>query len=157
MKYKYAEEWLDHAIQLLKPIFTRNKHELPIVRALLGFPIDGLIANRKRQLYLGQCLSRKWSDDGVVTIIITPITKNPVSILSVLLHELAHSIDDCKSHHGDAFKNICTSIGMEFYRDDDYPSEQLLKELHAISKELGSFPNLNISQSTLKSELNCHF
>ena len=60
MKYKYAEEWLDHAVQLLKPIFTRNKHELPNVRALLSFPIDGLIANRKRQPYLGQCLSKKW-------------------------------------------------------------------------------------------------
>jgi hypothetical protein len=157
MKYKYAEEWLDHAVQLLEPIFTRQKHELPTVRVLLSFPIDGLIANRKRQPYLGQCLSSKWTDDEVVTIIITPITRNPVSILSVLLHELAHSIDDCKSHHGDAFREICTSVGLKFYGEDDYPSEQLLKELQAISKELGVFPNLNINHSTLRVEMKCRF
>jgi hypothetical protein len=155
MKYKYAEEWLDNAVQLLEPVFNRSNYEIPRVRALLSFPIDGLIANRKRQPYLGQCLSKKWTDDEVVTILITPISRNPISILTILLHELAHSIDDCKSHHGDVFREICTSIGLEFYGDDDYPSEELLKNLQVISKELGSFPALNISHSTLKVEMKC--
>ena len=155
IKLKYAEEWLDNAVQSLKPIFTRNNYELPVVRALLSFPIDGLIANKKRQPYLGQCLSKKWTEDGVVVILITPITRDPVSILCILLHELVHSIDDCKSLHGNAFREICTSIGFKFYGEDDYPSEKLLKELQLISKKLGSFPNLNINHSTLRVELKC--
>ena len=157
MRFKYAEEWLDHATRALTEIFRESGYVVPATRTLLSFPIDGLVAPRKKRPYRGQCLARAWTENDLNIIMITPIQRDSLGVLSVLMHELAHSVDDCQSYHGPEFKKICGHVGLKFYREDDYPGEELLLKLKRIALELGEFPSLKLCKNVLKTELNCTY
>ena len=157
MRFKYAEEWLDHATLALTEIFKESGYVVPETRTLLSFPIDGLVAPRKKRPYRGQCLAQGWTENELNIIMITPIQRDALPVLSVLMHELVHAVDDCQSHHGPEFKKICRDVGLKFYKEDDYPGEELLQKLKLIAHELGEFPSVKLCKKVLKTELNCTY
>ena len=145
LKFQYAEQWLSEACKLFEPIFSKKGYAIPDVRVLYGFSIDGYNIKKKRQ-YLGECLSSSYTHDGQIIIVVTPLRRHGVDVLSILGHELVHAVDDCESQHGDAFKKIASDIGYEFIGITTYPGESLMNDLRKFSNELGKFPAINLKQ-----------
>lgn len=70
-----------------------------------------------------------------------PGLDDPVALLDTLLHELCHAVDDCHSGHGEDFKGICQSVGLEGPARMAHASEELQVRLMTISQKLGPYPH----------------
>jgi len=62
-------------------------------------------------------------------------------LLDTLVHELCHAVDDCHSGHGEDFKGICQSVGLEGPARMAHASEELNIRLMTISQKLGPYPH----------------
>lgn len=107
--HKYAEVWLNEAVELMRPRFAEAGYEIPPVHLSVGFTVYGYRVNTKR-LILGTCSSRKMDKDGINQIFISPVVDDPMNVLVTLAHELVHAIDDCKHSHGPVFQQISKDL-----------------------------------------------
>lgn len=135
-KYRTSEEWLKQAVEALRPHFRRAGHEIPALRASVGWTSVGAHGRR-----IGECWSTRSSSDGMNTIFINTSLVNSMHILDVLAHELVHAVDDCQHKHGREFAKIAKSVGLQGppWRSacSDVP---LLEILHGIALDLGHHP-----------------
>lgn len=116
IKYKYAEEWLDRAIGLMRPMFADAGYPIPAVRASVGFGTRGHDLNLVTR-YMGECHPRRWSEEGLNDIYITPLVSGSVNVLVWLAHELMHAADDCENRHSSReFRAIAKAIGHPDYK-----------------------------------------
>lgn len=106
----FREAWLTAAVEALTPLFTEHGYTIPDgVRVSVGFPGGrGPKAN-----VVGQCWASASSADKRPQIFVHPVLDEPVEILGVLAHELAHAADDCASGHKGPFTKIIRAIGLE--------------------------------------------
>ena len=139
LKYKYADEWLDHAVELYQPIFQEAGYIIPPVVVSAGFSSKGY--HPKKKSAIGICYGRCWSPEGVNQIFIAPVRTDPIDVLWILGHELIHAVDDCQNGHKKPFFDIATKIGhwdsksLSFKQMRDF---QL--KLEAMAIELGRYP-----------------
>ena len=131
------EQWLQQAIELLRPLFQRHGHALP-ERCLVscGFPSTGL-----RNHHIGQCWPRQRSSDGLNQIFISPALGDPVEVLDTLVHELVHAVDDCEHKHGKEFKKIALAIGLQGPMRSAGAGPALRAKLQALAGQLGPYPH----------------
>lgn len=107
--HRYAEVWLNEAVELLRPRFRQAGYEIPPVHVSVGFSTDGYKPGAKKNT-IGVCHARHLTVEGVNEIYITPMRTEPVDVISLLVHELIHAIDDCKSGHGPQFQKISREL-----------------------------------------------
>ena len=82
---------------------------------------------------------------------------------SVLAHELAHAVDDCKSGHGKGFRKICLAVGLDGESQMRYAKagDMLAEKIRAIIEKIGEYPHdkMNISdrnkQTTRNIKVEC--
>jgi hypothetical protein len=144
--FKYAEEWLDHAVTGLRDHFAKFGHVVPPVHLSCGYSPDGFNPKRKRGNYDGMCMYKKFSKDKVNVIYIAPHITEPMDIMYVLAHELIHAVDDAFSGHGATFKSIARDIGLSEGGNVnwiDYSNTQ--KVFASISEPLGKYPRSGIT------------
>nr|WP_231970478.1 SprT-like domain-containing protein [Polynucleobacter necessarius] len=58
-----------------------------------------------------------------------------------MVHELCHAVDDCFSGHGDDFKGIAQTVGLEGPARMAHATEELTVKLMMISQELEPYPH----------------
>lgn len=139
-KHKFAEVWLNHAIEELRPHFSNAGYKIPPVHVSVGFSTDGYKPNAKINT-IAVCHARCLSKDNVNEIYITPLKTEPVDVLAVLAHELVHAIDDCQSGHGAGFQKISFALKLS-----DNPQVSLadfretIENFRAIAITLGKYP-----------------
>ena len=63
-----------------------------------------------------------------------------VNLGGVIIHELVHAIDNCKSGHGKAFRLMATAVGLEGKMTATEPSPKLAKWIRKTAKKLGKYP-----------------
>lgn len=107
--HKYAEVWLNEAVELMRPKFAEAGYEIPPVHLSVGFSSAGYRVNSKRYTK-GMCYIRNMDKDGINQIFIAPILDEPIDVLATLAHELVHAIDDCKHSHGPVFQQISKDL-----------------------------------------------
>lgn len=107
--HKYAEVWLNEAVELMRPKFAEAGYEIPPVHLSVGFSSRGYRVNTKKYI-MGICYSRKQDKDDINQIFIAPILDEPMDVLETLAHELVHAIDDCKHSHGPVFQQISKDL-----------------------------------------------
>ena len=134
------EAWLDNAVGLLSPIFTKRGYLVPRVKVSCGFASTGL-----RSRTIGQCWSSKSSEDGVNQIFISPELSDPIEVLDTLTHELVHAVDDCEHRHGPEFKSIALGVGLEGKMRQASAGADLLSKLKEVSKQLGDYPHAKLN------------
>lgn len=130
------EEWLMQAVTLCHDIFSAEGFALPPVRVSCSFPGGGSSLRR-----IGECWPRSLSTAGVNEIYISPYLDDPVQVLDVLVHELVHAVDDCKSKHGKEFKRIATAVGLEGRATRASAGENLRQQLTFMAEALGEYPH----------------
>lgn len=144
--YKYAEEWLDKAVDGLREHFKKYGHKVPEVLVSVGFSHHGYNPKINYSNYDGYCYSRHMSKANINEIYISPFFTEPIEIIFLLAHELIHSIDDCHSGHGARFKSIAKDLGMresgELHHGKYFSA---IKAFEAIAEPLGRYPRNGVN------------
>lgn len=105
------------------------------VRVSVGFPYAG------KNKALGECWDTKHSADQAHEIFITPKLADPMAILSVLVHELVHTVVGVKAKHKKVFKQCAAKIGLEGKATSTCAGVELTVALHSINAQLGPYPH----------------
>lgn len=130
------EAWLQAAITALTPLFDDIEDAtVPALRISIGWPRRGKPTTR------GQCFSSGLAADDVSQIFISPWVEEPVVILGVVLHEMIHGVDDCKSGHKGNFSRIAKALGLQPKWTSANPGLELLAKLVKIEEQLGEWPH----------------
>ena len=134
-KIQTREQWLNSAVEVLKPIFTEKSYIIPKVNVSCGFPSTG------KDRHIGQCWSSESSEAEINEIFISPKLDDPIAVLDTLVHELVHAVDNCKNSHGAEFKKIALSVGLEGKMRQAAAGEKLKEKLKKMSLTLGEYPH----------------
>ena len=129
------ENWFDKAMKEIRIYFSSHGFEVPDVEISLGFTSKGLNSST-----IGQCWGRKASTSDVNHIFISPARTDSIKILSTLMHECIHAIDNCENGHGPAFKYIALKIGFKMPMRSTPPSDELLAVIKKIITKIGEYP-----------------
>ena len=90
------EEWLNAAVEELRPIFDSVNNPLPdAIRVTCGFPSSRARANNA---FIGEHWSPAASNDNHHEILISPVVDDPLQVFATLVHELAHAATDGDGH-----------------------------------------------------------
>jgi hypothetical protein len=108
-KYDTREEWLNAAVDLLRPIFkTRASVTLPKnVRISCGWTSTG-----SRGRSIGECWSQNSSADGQIEMFISPKLDDALDVLEVTTHECVHAGVGLEAKHGKVFKKAAHAMGL---------------------------------------------
>lgn len=141
------EEYLEKAIEELKPLFKRNNYELPGVKVTCSWPGGGSARTR-----IGECWARAASSADINEIFISPVIDDSVRALDILVHELCHAVDDCQNGHRKPFGRIARAVGLEGKLTATVAGEALTAELIKIVEKIGEYPHkaLNPGQGRKK-------
>lgn len=140
-KHETREEWLNAALDLLRPIYkTLAKVELPKrVRISCGFP-------QGRGTAIGQCWSKTASADGTFEIFVSPTLADPVRVLGVTVHEGVHAGVGLDKKHGKVFKTAATAMLLEGKMKATTEGEPFKKEIaDPLLKKLGAYPHAELT------------
>jgi SprT-like family len=138
------EAWLIQAVDRLRPLFSEKLISLPSqIRVSCGWPHDGN-KGRGASHAIGQCWSKTASHDGTSELFISPVLDDSVSVAEVLVHELIHSADDCRSGHGAPFKKIALAMGLEGPMRSTVAGPELRERLNALVAGVGLYPHARL-------------
>ncbi len=137
MKHCTREEWLQAAIEMIRPTFLSKGYRIPDdCQVSCGFASTGL-----RSHHIGQCWSRKSSSDGRNQIFISPALHDPLEVMDALVHELVHAVDDCQHKHGREFKKIAMKVGLEGPMRSASAGKELKQHLAELAAKIGPYPH----------------
>lgn len=135
------EQWLTAAVGLMTPWFEALDREVPATRVSVGWPGG----KGKKASTIGQCWPPAAAEDGVAQIFVSPKLTDPITVLSTLLHELAHAVDGCQNGHRAAFGRIVRPLGLEGKLTATTPGEELTAKLAAMAEQLGAYPHAGLA------------
>lgn len=128
------EEWLNNAVDALRPLFAEVGATVPDrVRVTVGFP--GGRGPKTRTI--GQCWATGAVADGIPTVFISPVLSDPVIMLSTLVHELVHAVDNCVNGHKRPFARIATAVGLTGKMTATVAGDALRERLESMAEGLG--------------------
>ena len=130
------EGWLKHAVELMRPWFTEQGHEIPELYVSVSFPVTGGRSGKR----IGEC--HYTSKDGKPHILVHPYLDDPVKVLDVVLHELVHATLGGEAGHGAAFKQLATELGLTGKMTATEATDELREVLEdMVRRGLGPYPH----------------
>jgi hypothetical protein len=144
-KSRNREAWLEEAVVHLRDFFVEADIELPPVRVSVGWPSRG--GRARVRLVVGQCCGPSLCADGVQQVYISPVVGEPLKVLGILLHELAHAADRCKHGHRPRFAAIARKIGLEGKPTRAKPGSAMEPRLNGILARLGRYPHAAVTRN----------
>ncbi len=145
------EQWLQHAVSLLRKEMVKRDVTIPAVKVSCSWPGGG--DSQKR---IGECWPTQASKAGINEVFISPRIEDPVRVVSILAHELAHVVDNCKNGHRAPFVLIGGKMGLEGKPTQmGLPPEKALAWTDRLLKKHGPFPpaTLDKSKSPIKPQV----
>lgn len=140
-KHDSRENWLRSATDILRPYFAECGHDLPEkIRFAIAFPSTGRQGKR-----VGECWHFSASADETTEIIIRADIANPVEVLGILVHELAHAALPADAGHGKLYKAAAVAIGLTGPMRSAMPGPLLQNRLTEIAESLGPLPHAALS------------
>jgi len=147
------EQWLQNAVDKIKPLFEAAGFTVPDLRVSCGFPSKGGLATKKR--VIGECWDGLCAADGKPQLFISPmLVENTPDImtpgnefaatqgvLATLVHEMVHATIGCKAKHGPKFKKAMTKLGLEGKPTATVAGAELIATLGKVIAELGAYPH----------------
>jgi hypothetical protein len=155
---KTREEWLTEAVDQLWPLLEAAGAPKVPTMVSVGWPFR---SPRKR---IGECFPTTSQEAGpkkYAHLFVSPTQKDGVEVLGILVHELIHASDDCKSAHGAAFKRVALAVGLEGKMTATTVGNELFAKLDLIAHDLGPYPHPGLTprqvkiQSTRMLKLEC--
>jgi hypothetical protein len=143
------EDWLEHAVQALKPVFQSHNIELPSVHVSVSFPSSRALSTKKRTI--GEHWHARVSASGLSQVFISPVLSSPVEVLETLVHELVHAVHPDAKHKGD-FVRTARKLGLEGKPTSTHAGETLHAALVDISETLGEYPHPAFDPAALEAK-----
>ena len=146
--HDYREQWLDAAIQSVRPRFRACGYPLPDnIKVSCGWPVG----SRGAKKVLGQCFAPSASSKGNVEIFISPTLDKPGQVMGVLIHELVHAAVGNDAGHGKAFQKACAELGLTGKATEALPGPEMSGWLSAgIMPELGQILCRHVERERLE-------
>lgn len=142
-RFTTREDYLVQAVSELRSVFDALNHPLPAqIRVACGFPSNNARSAKNRAV--GQHWSGKASADGTHEILISPVIADPVRVLGILVHELAHAATDGDGHKG-RFPALVRSLGLEGKPTATVEGDKFKQEYAALLTDLGEYPHAELN------------
>ena len=135
------EEWLNQAVEELRPVFDGIAPLPANIRVTCGFPSRHV---RSLNRAIGEHWSDKSSSDGTHEILISPVCDDPVEVFGILVHELAHSATDGDGH-GKRFKAVVRHLKLEGKPTATVVGQAFKDEYGALIEALGAYPHARLN------------
>jgi hypothetical protein len=137
------ETWLLQLTDRLRPLFVAAGFTLPKnIRVSCGWPTRRAIVATGKSRTLGQCFPTSASAEGRVELFITPALADGFKVAEVLTHELCHTIDNCESGHGPAFRRVATAVGLCGKMTATVAAPALADRLNGLLEILPPYPHV---------------
>ncbi len=136
------EQWLQSAVEKLRPFFLGKNLKVPELYVSCGFPSRNATGIKTRAI--GECWDGLQSADKKPQLFISPLlveTAGPMGVLATLVHELVHATIGCEAKHGPKFVKAMKSVGLEGKPTSTTAGEDLVALLERITSELGVYPH----------------
>jgi hypothetical protein len=134
------EAWLLAAVEELRPLLKQVGAVVPErVSVSVGF------AAKNVRKALGVCFPTAATNGGISHMFVSPMIEDPIKVLDVLVHELIHASDDCKSGHAGHFAKCARAIGLEGKLTATHAGDDLRTQLEDISTQLGPYPHTKLN------------
>ena len=141
------EEWLNAAVEELRPIFDAVSFTLPDkIRVTCGFPSSRARAANK---FVGEHWSPHASSDGSHEILISPVVDDPLGVFAILVHELSHAATDGHGHDR-VFLKCVRSLWLEGRPTATFPGDAFKQNFKNILDGLGSYPHARLNIDALR-------
>jgi len=148
------ERWLMECIEKLRPMFLNADFDLPEkIPASCSWPSKSGLAVKKRRI--GEAWSSENSGDHSCEIFISPVLKDPVEVLAVLVHELCHCAVGVEAGHKGKFPKCAKALGLEGKMTETVAGENLKEQLQAVADEVGKYPHAELTHSTNPKKQTC--
>ena len=128
------QDWLEDALGEVKSLFAEHGYDVPPVKVTLGFTSKGL-----RSSTVGECWPRGASTSGINHIFISPANASSDGIISTLIHECIHAIDNCEHGHGKEFKSIALRVGFKVPMRSTPVGDELKQRIAEIIGRIGEY------------------
>jgi hypothetical protein len=134
------EEWLQRALDLLRPMLAEADADVPKVHVSTGFPSIRGVANSTRRI--GECWT-KGGEDKVPQILISPTIVDHWEVVGTLVHEAIHAAHPGAGHKG-PFPRTCKKLGMSGKPTQAgiRADSTLADRIEPILKPLGAYPHV---------------
>jgi hypothetical protein len=110
--YRTREEWLQRAVEVLRPIISGKGFTVPDkVRVACGFPSKHATSRKKQRV--GECWTAEASADQHHEILVSPVLADECRVLGVLVHELGHAAVGAKCGHRGPFVKYAKAMHLE--------------------------------------------
>ena len=145
------EAWLTDAGNIILNELLSQYSELPARpwRVSVGVP------GSRGGGVIGVCWPSARSEDGTNEIFITPAIDETTDILSILIHELIHYLDDCQSGHKGEFKRVSKAVGFRppLTKFNYENTTQKFKDyVGSLASFLGPFPHAKLDLKSVKKQ-----
>jgi len=136
------ETWLLQLTDKLRPLFKAAGFTLPgKIHVSCGWPTRRAVVASGKSRTLGQCFPTSASADGRVELFITPALADGLKVAETLVHELVHTLDNCKSGHGAAFGKRARAVGLCGKMTETVAAPPLADRLNALLETLPPYPH----------------
>lgn len=145
MAKKTREEWLERAVELMRPLLTPASIKLGKYTVATG-PCSG-------RHTLGLCFNGCVATDGETRHIIIDISiGEPVEVLATLLHEMIHACLPDEVHHNGPFVVAMKAVGLTGKPTATKAGPELRDRLERIATRLGKYPHIPIPKVNKKTK-----
>jgi len=137
------EQWLERAVDVIRASVKKTV-EIPPVKVSCSWPGGG--DSNKR---IGECWATQASKAGINELFVSPKIEDPIRVLGILAHELAHAVDNCKSGHKAPFVAAATKLRCEGPKPTTMvpPIEVTQKWAEKVIAKHGPFPHRTLDKS----------
>jgi hypothetical protein len=153
MSFKTRESWLNAAAKkLAATVFVEAALVVPEeLKVSCGWPTHHALAGAKGRV-IGQCFKKECSTEGHSEIFISPVLADPIEVLTCLVHEMVHAVDNCVHRHGPLFKKMAHACGLIGKATETKAGDELAIILKELVNELGEYPHsaLDVSKQAKK-------
>jgi hypothetical protein len=137
------EDWLAQAIAELRSVFSALNHPLPdSIRVACGFPSSNARSAKNRAV--GEHWSAKASADQHHEILISPVVDDPVRVLGILVHELAHASTDGMVIRAASLR-WSRLLALRVSQPQTVEGEKFKAEYQPLLDDLGAYPHAKLN------------
>lgn len=147
-RFQTREEWLVAAVEAFEDLFSEIGETIPSVRVSVGWPGG----RGRKAATIGQCWASSASADGIAQVFISPVLEDAAVVLSTLVHEIVHAVDDCESGHRGRFAKMAKALGLVGPMTATTAGDDLAARLAEIADGLGAYPHAALARAADSAE-----
>jgi hypothetical protein len=140
------EAWLEEAMSEVSVQFKRLGFPLPKrIRVTCGFTSGGTRKRPGGKVLIGECWDSSRSGDKSFEIMVSPTEADPVRVLGILVHELAHAAAGLAAGHSGDFETLARGLHLEGPLPATTVGDAFKTQMAAPLERLGEYPHAELN------------